>query len=89
MRQAGITLKTESISLLNVGRILVIKFRSLLWHFHPMSATSPEKAISHRASSRFSFAIDTEFIITNLIQDSMTTQYAVCHLERGAGNDSG
>lgn len=65
IRQAGIIplyeLPKEPVSLLNVGRILVIKFRSLLWHFHPMSATPSEKAISHRASFLLSFAIDTEF----------------------------
>lgn len=54
-----------------------------------MSPTSSEKATSHRASSRLSFAIDTEFYHNFFIQDYMTTQYAVCHMERGAGNDSG
>lgn len=49
-----------------------------------MSPTSSEKATSHRASYRVSFAIDTEFYHNFFIQDYMTTQYAVCHMERGA-----
>ena len=86
MRQPGINplqeLPKEPVSLLNEGRILVIKFRSLLWHFHPKSTTSPEKAIKHQASSRLSFAIDTEFYHNHF--NSRLYDNTICSVPPGA-----
>ena len=62
--------------------ILVIKFRKLLWHFHPKSPTSPEKAISHRATSRLSFAIDTEFYHNHF--NSRVNDNTICSVPPGA-----
>ena len=74
-----------------------VKSRSLLGHFHRLrSASGSQKAHKPRGTP-FGFqymppAIKRDFtteMTTIKRTDTSNTQYAVCHLQRGSGNDSG
>ena len=86
-------------SLLSQGKG-VVKSRSLLGHFHRFhSLSGSQKAHKRRdALSTPSFACGTNDGILQTYNQSYNsineiemsnTQYAVCHLQRGSGNDSG
>lgn len=77
-----------------------VKSRSLLGHFHRLRfASGSQKAHKRRdALSTPSFACGTNDGILQTYNQSYNsineiemsnTQYAVCHLQRGSGNDSG